>query len=124
MQVIPYDLYERRLSELTNNDARQRHKTLNVIMKTLQDRQSSGSKSESAALDQTKATTSREVQREAAENTSRPGRPGLDELVPSRYALKVGDIDVMVISDGVLIAANRDVGPQRRPVHPVGLAGG
>ena len=32
----------------------------------------------------------------------RPGRPGLDELVPSRYALKVGDIDVMVVSDGVL----------------------
>ncbi|MGK2866817.1 MAG: MBL fold metallo-hydrolase [Mycobacterium sp.] len=30
------------------------------------------------------------------------GRTGLDELVPSRYALKVGDIDVMVISDGVL----------------------
>jgi glyoxylase-like metal-dependent hydrolase (beta-lactamase superfamily II) len=29
-------------------------------------------------------------------------RPGLDELVPSRYALKVGDIDVMVVSDGVL----------------------
>jgi hypothetical protein len=25
-----------------------------------------------------------------------------DELVPSRYALKVGDIDVMVISDGLL----------------------
>ncbi|GAA2066427.1 hypothetical protein GCM10009801_12860 [Streptomyces albiaxialis] len=25
-----------------------------------------------------------------------------DELVPSRYALKVGAIDVMVISDGVL----------------------
>ena len=33
---------------------------------------------------------------------SRPDGPGLDELVPSRYALKVGDIDVMVISDGVL----------------------
>lgn len=30
------------------------------------------------------------------------GRTGLDELVPSRYALKVGDIDVLVISDGVL----------------------
>lgn len=30
------------------------------------------------------------------------GRTGLDELVPSRYAVKVGDIDVMVISDGVL----------------------
>jgi glyoxylase-like metal-dependent hydrolase (beta-lactamase superfamily II) len=28
--------------------------------------------------------------------------PALDELVPSRYALKVGDIDVLVISDGVL----------------------
>ena len=26
----------------------------------------------------------------------------VDELVPSRYALQVGDIDVMVISDGVL----------------------
>ena len=32
----------------------------------------------------------------------RTGRPGPDELVPSRYALKVGDIEVMVISDGVL----------------------
>ena len=35
-------------------------------------------------------------------DTSHPGGPGLDGLVPSRYALKVGDIDVMVISDGVL----------------------
>lgn len=31
-----------------------------------------------------------------------PGTPGFNEMVPSRYALKVGDIDVMVISDGVL----------------------
>jgi glyoxylase-like metal-dependent hydrolase (beta-lactamase superfamily II) len=30
------------------------------------------------------------------------GRPGLDELVPSRYALDIGDIEVLVISDGVL----------------------
>src|SRR5262245_57231179 len=29
-------------------------------------------------------------------------RPPRDELVPSRYALTVGDIDVLVISDGVL----------------------
>ena len=36
------------------------------------------------------------------DNTSHPGKLGLDELVPSRYALKVGAIDVMVISDGVL----------------------
>src|SRR5262245_32577360 len=35
--------------------------------------------------------------------TSRPGKPGPDELVPSRYALKVGEIDVLVISDGVLL---------------------
>src|SRR3954453_19834940 len=35
------------------------------------------------------------------DNTSQPGRPGLDELVPSRYALRVGEIDVLVISDGV-----------------------
>jgi hypothetical protein len=28
------------------------------------------------------------------DDTSRPGRPGLDELVPSRYALRVGEIDV------------------------------
>lgn len=46
--------------------------------------------------------------------TSHLGRPMHDELVPSRYALKVGDIDVLVISDGVLslptqmLAANAD----------------
>ncbi len=32
---------------------------------------------------------------------SRPERKGADELVPSRYALRVGEIDVLVISDGV-----------------------
>src|ERR1700756_5663915 len=36
------------------------------------------------------------------DNTSHPVRPGADELVPSRYALRVGEIDVMVVSDGVL----------------------
>lgn len=30
------------------------------------------------------------------------GTQGLDELVPSRYAVQVGDIEVLVISDGVL----------------------
>ena len=35
------------------------------------------------------------------EKTSHPGRPGPDKLVPSRYALRVGEIDVLVISDGV-----------------------
>ena len=33
---------------------------------------------------------------------SHPDGRQLDELVPSRYALRVGDIDVLVISDGVL----------------------
>lgn len=36
------------------------------------------------------------------DNSVSARKPRLDELVPSRYALKVGDIDVLVISDGVL----------------------
>lgn len=36
------------------------------------------------------------------DNISHRGGSALDELVPSRYALQVGDIDVLVISDGVL----------------------
>ncbi|CAB3805608.1 MBL fold metallo-hydrolase [Pararobbsia alpina] len=35
-------------------------------------------------------------------NTSHPGRSGSEELVPSRYALRVGEIEVLVVSDGVL----------------------
>jgi glyoxylase-like metal-dependent hydrolase (beta-lactamase superfamily II) len=35
-------------------------------------------------------------------NISHPSGTGRDELVPSRYALRVGEIDVLVISDGVL----------------------
>ncbi|SFU96341.1 MULTISPECIES: MBL fold metallo-hydrolase [Bradyrhizobium] len=35
-------------------------------------------------------------------NTSSPVTSKPEELVPSRYALKIGDIDVMVVSDGVL----------------------
>ena len=31
-----------------------------------------------------------------------PGTAGFEELVPSRYALRVGEIDVLVVSDGVL----------------------
>ncbi|MEQ9608097.1 MAG: MBL fold metallo-hydrolase, partial [Kiloniellaceae bacterium] len=33
---------------------------------------------------------------------AQPGRPATQELVPSRYALRIGDIDVLVVSDGVL----------------------
>jgi glyoxylase-like metal-dependent hydrolase (beta-lactamase superfamily II) len=33
---------------------------------------------------------------------SRPARSGPEELVPSRYAVQIGEIEVLVISDGVL----------------------
>ncbi|MBP1843443.1 glyoxylase-like metal-dependent hydrolase (beta-lactamase superfamily II) [Rhizobium petrolearium] len=36
------------------------------------------------------------------ENISRPGQSTTEELVPSRYAVKIGEIEVLVISDGVL----------------------
>lgn len=36
------------------------------------------------------------------DDISRSSRPGHDELVPSRYALKVGEIDVLIVSDGIL----------------------
>ena len=35
-------------------------------------------------------------------NTPNAGRPATGELVPSRYALKIGEIDVLVVSDGVI----------------------
>jgi glyoxylase-like metal-dependent hydrolase (beta-lactamase superfamily II) len=36
------------------------------------------------------------------DKTSHFNRPAPEELVPSRYALQIGEIDVLVISDGVL----------------------
>src|SRR5262249_60966519 len=36
------------------------------------------------------------------DNASHAGTSGTGELVPSRYALRVGEMDVMVISDRVL----------------------
>lgn len=38
----------------------------------------------------------------SVETSPAPSPLALDELVPSRYALKIGDIDVLVVSDGVL----------------------
>ena len=49
------------------------------------------------------------------ENSSHPRRPGFDELVPSRYALKVGAIDVMVVSDGVLSLPGKMLGHNADP---------
>ena len=47
-------------------------------------------------------TTAQKSSTSAGPEQTHPGRAGPDELVPSRYALKVGEIDVMVVSDGVL----------------------
>src|SRR6476619_4967654 len=43
------------------------------------------------------------------DNISQLGGQGLDELVPSRYALRVGDIEVLVISDGVLPISGKTI---------------
>ena len=56
------------------------------------------------------------------DNTSRPGRRAPEELVPSRYALRIGDIDVLVVSDGVLPLPTAMLATQRRPGRPGGLA--
>ena len=47
------------------------------------------------------------------DNTS--GRPGPDEPVPSRYALRVGEIDVLVVSDGVITLPGAMLGHNADP---------
>lgn len=49
------------------------------------------------------AVDKQEAKNMRLDKPSHPGSPGLDELVPSRYALRIGDIDVLVVSDGVLL---------------------
>jgi glyoxylase-like metal-dependent hydrolase (beta-lactamase superfamily II) len=48
-------------------------------------------------------------------NTSHPTSSAPDELVPSRYAVKVGDIDVLVVSDGVLPLPTKMLGHNADP---------
>lgn len=48
-------------------------------------------------------------------NAFHPGKDGASELVPSRYALKIGDIDVMVVSDGVLPLPTQMLGHNADP---------
>lgn len=48
-------------------------------------------------------------------NTAQLVRPAPEELVPSRYALKVGEIDVLVISDGVLPLPTKMLGHNAAP---------
>ncbi len=45
------------------------------------------------------------------------GSTGLDELVPSRYAVQVGDIEVLVISDGVLPITARTMATNADPTE-------
>ncbi len=45
------------------------------------------------------------------------GATGLDELVPSRYAVQVGDIEVLVISDGVLPITARTMATNADPAE-------
>ena len=42
-------------------------------------------------------------------HTSHPGRPAPAGLIPSRYALRVGEIDVLVVSDGMLSMKTPDM---------------
>jgi hypothetical protein len=49
------------------------------------------------------------------DKTSPLGRSGTDELVPSRYALRVGEIDVLVISDGVLTPPSESMATNADP---------
>ena len=44
-----------------------------------------------------------------------PDRPGRDELVPSRYALRVGDIEVLVFSDGILTPPSESMATNADP---------
>jgi hypothetical protein len=56
--------------------------------------------------------------------TSHPGRPRPEELVPSRYALRIGDIDVLVVSDGVLPLPTAMLAHNADPSVRVGMAEG
>ncbi|MBR1178675.1 MBL fold metallo-hydrolase [Bradyrhizobium sp. KB893862 SZCCT0404] len=50
-------------------------------------------------------------------NTSYPQSSGREELVPSRYAQKIGDIDVLVVSDGVLPLPTTMLGHNAAPAE-------
>ena len=56
------------------------------------------------------------------DNTSHSGTRAPEELVPSRYALRIGDIDVLVVSDGVLPLPTAMLGHNADSGRPGGLA--
>ncbi|OCJ08543.1 MBL fold metallo-hydrolase [Rhizobium sp. AC27/96] len=54
------------------------------------------------------------------QNTSHPIKSAPDELVPSRYAVKIGEIDVLVVSDGVLPLPTKMLGYNADPAEHAG----
>ncbi|MBU9765140.1 MBL fold metallo-hydrolase [Mycobacterium sp. TNTM28] len=56
----------------------------------------------------------------SVDNISHLGATGLDELVPSRYAVQIGDIEVLVISDGVLPITASTLATNAEPADLVG----
>jgi len=56
-----------------------------------------------------------EISRRHLGNISDFGTPGPDELVPSRYALRVGEINVLVVSDGVIQISAETMAPNADP---------
>ncbi len=49
------------------------------------------------------------------DNTTQAHTSGREELVPSRYAVRVGEIDVLVVSDGVLPLPTKMLGHNAEP---------
>ena len=56
-----------------------------------------------------------EISRRHLGNISDFGTPRADELVPSRYALRVGEINVLVVSDGVIQISAETMAPNADP---------
>jgi glyoxylase-like metal-dependent hydrolase (beta-lactamase superfamily II) len=50
-------------------------------------------------------------------DTVHPGKTGCDELVPSRYAVRVGEIEVLVVSDGVLFLPTETLATNVEPAE-------
>jgi glyoxylase-like metal-dependent hydrolase (beta-lactamase superfamily II) len=59
----------------------------------------------------------------SVDHISHLGGQGLDELVPSRYAVQVGDIEVLVISDGVLPITARTLATNAQSADLAGWLG-
>jgi glyoxylase-like metal-dependent hydrolase (beta-lactamase superfamily II) len=71
-------------------------------MKIQNDSRARSGRLKSPVVSQSHRGTSGTVQHELTKGTPHSAAPMRDELVPSRYQLNVGDIEVMVLSDGVL----------------------